>query len=209
MAVQDPSSQRILQSKAPSYLCKNMVGSECTVAGEYKFSVTLKLDSSSSIGDSSSSSAVEFCPILMLAFSTQDDSGYNLGALNMECDPWDNALAIWTQRQKVTPREWIRNYGMFLGTGFCLLAFSGFVWLQARRITTFSSCVDPCIMELDEYYNYRYPPEETLSVPETISTQNTNGNHSFSPPLQQSPTSERPEGPHSPMSAQSAVQAIP
>lgn len=192
MAIQEYSSRTIIQSKAPSYLC-DTVGTACTSAGDYSFSFTVRLDGSASNSNlgvdtsSSSSSSDDFCPVLIMAFSTEDDSGYNLGALNMECEAWDNALATWARRApKLTPRDWIRNYGMIFGTGLCLIVFSGFVWQQARRAASFRSCVDPCAMELDQYYNYRYPPQ---SIPTTIQTQESNPHrNSFNVPLHQQPT---------------------
>ena len=165
MAIQDYKTRNIIQSRAPCYLC-NMVGTSCTGKGDYTFSMDFRIVNN---GDSSSSD--DFCPVLIMAFSTEEDSGYNLGAVNMECEEWDNALATWTETHTVTPRDWLRNYGMILATGICLIIFSGFVWQQARRAATFRSCVDPCIMELDDYYSYRYPPQRAPSAPTTISTQ--------------------------------------
>ncbi|KAL7566682.1 hypothetical protein ACA910_017744 [Epithemia clementina (nom. ined.)] len=206
MAIQEYSSRTILQSKAPSYLCKYMVGTDCTFAGDYSFSFTVRLESPTNSNtdgvDSAVSSSDDFCPVLIMAFSTEADSGYNLGALNMECAAWDSALKTWAQRPKLTPRDWIRNYGMILGTGLCLIVFSGFVWQQARRVTTFSTCVDPCIMELDEYYSYRYPPERPPSIPTTISTQERIPSSSSSslPLHQQSPPfPPNPRRPNSPL----------
>jgi len=204
LAIQDSSNSLILASKTASSLC-DLIGSSCTQAGTYQFSVTSKLQDAS--GSSSSGSYDDFCPTLIASFSTEQDSGYNLGAANMECQPWDQ-FASWQQQLQHhdSPREWISDYGMFLGVAVCLVGFAAFLWHEANRIPTLNSCavVDPCTMELDQYYYYNSqvpggggagspatPPymvsstPQRNSVPRSIPTTPATGGGPLSIPLHQ------------------------
>ena len=75
----------VLTSTSPKNL-KKYVGSSCTTAGSYYFTYTSTVGSSSSY---SSSSGGSFIPFVQLAFSSETNGDYNLGAANIPCQ-WDD-----------------------------------------------------------------------------------------------------------------------
>jgi len=152
MAVYDDQGN-MLVSVNPVYLCDDLVGYECTSAGYYTFTYyRLRLpypyDSSSAGNEnqqsnedaysSSSSNSGRFLPRIQMAFSTKADSGYNLGALNLECQDWgeDNNYVSWIHNQpKRSPIEsFFVDYGMLLASITMVLAVSAFVWHQASKV---------------------------------------------------------------------------
>jgi hypothetical protein len=122
MAIYD-DSDNLLSFTTPDYLCKNYVNADCTVAGTYSFTTRLTLTRPNSNGDdevsvsgSSGSSSNNnyygygvdssyhgkvnnFYPVLSMAFSTKMDSGYNLGALNVECKEWNEQYPSYVEQQ--------------------------------------------------------------------------------------------------------------
>lgn len=129
MAVQDYSSGQILATRPSGSLC-DLSGTSCTYAGTYAFTVTTKL-----VDYSNNDYTDDFCPIIIMSFSTMEDSGYNLGAINMECEPWDTQFPEWAEHQE-TPEEWLSDYGMLLGVGLCIVIFAAFIYQQAQQIPT-------------------------------------------------------------------------
>jgi len=169
MAVYDDQNQ-LLISIDPVYLCEDLVGYECTSAGYYGFTYyRLRLpypyesndnqynnnndDYSSS---SSSGGSSRFLPKIQMAFSTKDDSGYNLGALNLECVDWggnDNYVEWSKLKPQRSPLQaFFVDYGMLLGSCAMVVAVSAFVWHQASKIKVknAASVVEPD--ELDDGY---------------------------------------------------------
>ena len=83
----------VLTSTSPKNL-KKYVGSSCTTAGSYYFTYSTTVGSSSSSSSSSGSSSSStrggaFVPFVQLAFSSETNGDYNLGAANIPCQ-WDD-----------------------------------------------------------------------------------------------------------------------
>jgi hypothetical protein len=124
----------ILVSTQSMDLCESYVGSSCTTSGSYSFSQKLKLSSS---GDGSD--ATKFVPSIQMAFSTSADGGYILGAVNIECEQWDEenpTYAHWTKAESVQLPPWQTfafKYALLIGTCVLVAGFAGTIWANAYR----------------------------------------------------------------------------
>lgn len=125
MAAYD-DNKNLLASTYPESLCDDYVGYECTKQGSYSFIYRLKF------GTPNGGNRTKFIPWIQMAFSTNGDSGYNLGAVNLECQPWDQDQPVYISwREPATTQEklldFFTNNGMLLGTMFLLSSFSFFI----------------------------------------------------------------------------------
>lgn len=122
MAAYD-DDKNLLTSTYPESLCDDYVGSECTKQGSYSFDLKLKF------GTPSGGDRNRFIPYVQMAFSTKGDFGYNLGAVNFECQVWDQDQPVYiswrepkTQQEEAI--EFVTSFGMLIGTGVLLCAFA-------------------------------------------------------------------------------------
>ncbi|GKY96150.1 hypothetical protein MPSEU_000575000 [Mayamaea pseudoterrestris] len=122
-----------LSSTDPTNLCNEYVGSDCTYAGYYKFSSRMRLPYPSSDG----SYTERFLPQMHVAFSTREDSGYNLGAMNIECDQWnditDGATWLADRPQRSRMEGLVLNYGMLILSCTMLMSLAYCLWRQASH----------------------------------------------------------------------------
>jgi hypothetical protein len=124
----------ILQSTEPMDLCENYVGTSCTASGSYNFTKKLKLPSSSYASNSS-----KFVPSIQMAFSTSADGGYILGAVNTDCEEWDEenpAYVHWTKVDPIQLPPWeafASKYSLLIGTSILLAGFAGTIWANSYR----------------------------------------------------------------------------
>lgn len=118
----------LLTSTIPENLCRDYIGRDCTKAGIYTFERKLKFGSPYG-------NRTKFRPDVHMAFSTKCDSGYNLGAVNMDCQEWDQnepAFVAWSQNSpKSATQEFAAEYGMLLGTCMALASFFAFVLVRS------------------------------------------------------------------------------
>ena len=82
MSVYAGYGNEVLTSTTPKNL-KKYVGYSCNEAGSYSFTY------SQTLGSSSSNSYGAFIPFIQIAFSSETNGDYNLGAANIPCQ-WDN-----------------------------------------------------------------------------------------------------------------------
>ena len=139
MATYD-DKQNLMSSTYPESLCADYVGADCTKQGSYSFSYKI-----GKFPTPSGTDRTMFVPDVQMAFSTEGDSGFNLGAVNIECQSWDQDQPVYISwREPVTKSERMKdfftNYGMLIGTGFALIGFMIFVWKQSGSVR---SCSDP------------------------------------------------------------------
>ena len=132
MALRDQEGH-LLAVTDPGFLCNDYVGSSCTNAGTYSFTTKLRLETPENEYAESSN----FVPQIQMAFSTKPNHGYNLGALNTECQAWDNkqpGYVPWRNDLRPTGARlfWQRN-GALCGTCVVLSCIVAFVWSQSRR----------------------------------------------------------------------------
>lgn len=148
MAVYDDQGN-ILISVDPVHLCDDLVGYECVNQGYYGFIYRLRLPypsndnnvqstSASSYSSSSSNNGGRFLPYVHMAFSTRADSGYNLGALNIQCAQWnpnEPSYVSWSlNKSSRSPLEsFTADYTILLASCLTLMMISLFVWFQASR----------------------------------------------------------------------------
>jgi hypothetical protein len=129
MAAYD-NNNNLLTSTYPEYLCKDYVGKDCTKAGTYSFEKKLKFGNPYG-------NETKFYPVIHMAFSTKGDSGYNLGAVNMQCQQWDKDQPVYVSWSNESPKtraeEVLSEYSLLIGTGFLILGISIFVWKQAKE----------------------------------------------------------------------------
>jgi hypothetical protein len=124
----------ILVSTQSMDLCENYVGASCTTSGSYSFSQKLKLSASSDYGN-----ATKFVPSIQMAFSTSADGGYNLGAVNIECEQWDEEnpdYAHWTAAEPSQLPPWETfafKYALLTGTCVLLAGFAGTIWATSYQ----------------------------------------------------------------------------
>lgn len=127
MAAYDDANN-YLASTFPERLCQDYVGNDCTRAGTYKFQRKLKFGSSYG-------NQTQFIPVIHMAFSTQSDSGYNLGAVNMECPYLDDdapAFVSWSQERVRSPvQEFFADFGMLLFSCLAIVGITTFLWRKA------------------------------------------------------------------------------
>lgn len=131
--------QNLLYAGKPTYFCQNYAGTNCNYAGDYSFQISkLKLSNYNS-GDSSSSTSgsynsnngkTSFIPTIKIAFSTEDDAGYNLGAMNIDCEDWESYQDSILERQRTSP-DFLERNGIILITSFLVFAAALFVARQA------------------------------------------------------------------------------
>jgi hypothetical protein len=131
MAVFDPSGL-LLASVEPELLCRNYIGYGCAYAGSYTFIMKLKL----SYYDGQN---YKFSPIVRMAFSTQPDSGYNLGAVNTQCKQWDANNQDYVQWKGMVPQRsptqrFLSKYGIMLGSLAALSIMAYFIYRQSAEI---------------------------------------------------------------------------
>jgi hypothetical protein len=165
MAIYDDAENLLSYTSPDYLCKNLVSNTQCTYAGTYSFTTKLTLsrpnsedmevsdstsnsnyygygsDASSSSSSSSSTSSYyhgkvnNFYPVLQMAFSTKQDSGYNLGALNVECKEWNEqypSYVAWSnQPSKTRTREILATYGLLMGTSLLLVAIIAFVWKQA------------------------------------------------------------------------------
>lgn len=114
----------LLTSTSPENLCRDYIGQDCTKAGIYSFDKKLKFGTPYG-------NQTKFYPVIHMAFSTRSDSGYNLGAVNVECQQYDQdqpASVAWSEvSPKTAQREFVVEYGMLIGTCVVLSVISVFV----------------------------------------------------------------------------------
>lgn len=132
MAAYD-DNKNLLYSTYPEPLCQDYVGSSCTKLGQYSFDYKMKFPTPYG-GD-----RTMFIPEIQMAFSTKGDSGYNLGAVNIECQPWDQdqpVYILWREPETTTEKtmDFLTNYGMLIGTGLFVSVFAAYVWYQAVSV---------------------------------------------------------------------------
>jgi hypothetical protein len=129
MAAYD-DNKNLLTSTYPEPLCEDYVGSSCTNAGSYSFVYKMKFPTPNG-GDRSN-----FVPEIQMAFSTKGDSGYNLGAVNIQCQTWDQDqpdYISWREPETAVEKfhDFVTNYGMLIGSGILISAFVLFVLYQS------------------------------------------------------------------------------
>ena len=130
MAVFDPE-KNLLASTEPEYLCYDYVKDYCTAYGSYKFQTQLtfvKPDSGTS---------KKFYPQVQMAFSTEDDYGWDLGGLNMDCPDWNpddpSQKVDWKEQKKLTKWEKLGiKYGLLAFAIVAVLGLTMWVWGKAR-----------------------------------------------------------------------------
>ncbi|CAB9509905.1 expressed unknown protein [Seminavis robusta] len=127
----------ILTSSSPKNLQK-YVGYSCNEAGSYSFTYTTTLGSSSSSSSSSSSNSYgNFIPYHQIAFSSQTNGDYNLGAANIPCDQWEDEnnheWAMVTAQSTFTTRDFFIEYGILIGT-FCVMGVFVAVVVRQRLV---------------------------------------------------------------------------
>ena len=132
MALRDQEGH-VLAVTDPGFLCNDYVGASCTNAGSYTFTTKLRLETP----ENEYATASNFVPQIQMAFSTKPNHGYNLGALNTECQAWDNkrpGYVPWMNDLRPTGARlfWQRNGALF-GTCAALTVIVAFVWSQSRR----------------------------------------------------------------------------
>jgi len=143
--------ENLLVAADPANLCEDYVGADCTSAGYYQFSSRMRLPY-----PSSDASNVLFLPQMHMAFSTQADAGYNLGAMNIECERWEDAASpsAWLEAE-AQRSSWIENfmieYGLLTLSCSMLVLLVCFVWKQASRQSPACSttCRKASLLELD------------------------------------------------------------
>ena len=132
MAMYDDQDQ-LLASTEPANLCDDFVGSDCTSAGYYKFSSRMRLPYPAS----ETYSEERFLPQMHMAFSTSSDSGYNLGAMNIECEQWDEVTDGTTWLANNPPKSGINgflsDYGLLVLSCVVLGSLASFLWRRAAE----------------------------------------------------------------------------
>lgn len=129
MAVYDDQGN-LLTANQPVYLCKDLVGYDCTVAGYYSFSTRMRLPYPY---DTSSASASQFLPDVHMAFSTKADSGYNLGGLNVECQRNDPNSVTWTRPKRTPVEAFVLDFGLLVFSGIILTILAVFLWRRSSE----------------------------------------------------------------------------
>jgi hypothetical protein len=118
----------LLTSTGSENLCRDYIGRDCTKAGIYTFEKKLKFGSPYG-------NRTKFQPEIHMAFSTQSDSGYNLGAVNMECMEWDQnepAFVAWSSNApKSATQEFAAEYGMLIGTCVLISGIAAYVLIRS------------------------------------------------------------------------------
>jgi hypothetical protein len=130
--------QNVLTSTEPTNLCEEYVGNACTNAGYYTFSSRMRLP----YPPSETSKDASFLPQMHIAFSTQPDFGYNLGAMNIECEKWDSSGASWlaNKRRRSPLESFMVDYGLLVVSCLFLSGLCAFVWRQAGIRISYTSC---------------------------------------------------------------------
>jgi hypothetical protein len=123
MAAYDDANNLLTTTNSEN-LCRDYVGQDCTKAGIYTFEKKVKFETPYA-------SQSKFRPVIQMAFSTKSDSGYNLGAINMECVESDQnqpAFVAWSEESPSTAgHNFGAEYGMLLGTCCVLVVVSAFI----------------------------------------------------------------------------------
>jgi hypothetical protein len=126
----------ILVSTSPKNLAK-YVGYSCGQVGSYSFTYTTTLGSSYSSSYSSSSSNNyygNFYPYTQIAFSSETNGDYNLGAANIPCNKWedDHEWTMITAQSTFTAHDFVAEYGILLGT-FAVMTLFLLVFVRRLR----------------------------------------------------------------------------
>lgn len=125
-------ANNLLTSTYPEQLCQNYLGGiDCTKAGTYNFQKKLKFGTPYR----NSANRTKFYPEVHMAFSTRSDSGYNLGAVNMECQQWDQDQPTYVAWHNESPRtklgEFVIQYGLLIVTGALLIAMASYIYVRS------------------------------------------------------------------------------
>lgn len=115
MSVYAGYGNEVLTATSPKNL-KKYVGYSCNVAGSYSYTYSTTL---------SSSGSGSFVPYIQIAFSSETNGDYNLGAANIPCRWDDQEFGEWTEitakSSQFTSRDFAIEYGILIGTvAFCL-----------------------------------------------------------------------------------------
>jgi hypothetical protein len=131
MAVYDDQGS-LLISTQPAYLCEFYVGKTCKYAGSYGFSTTVRLQYPAP--SSSNTASDRFLPSVHMAFSTQPDSGYNLGAINIQCQQWESTASTWASKkaEKTPFHQFVLSYGLLMISCSMLITVSAYLWKQTE-----------------------------------------------------------------------------
>jgi hypothetical protein len=127
MAISD-NNNNMLMTSGPIDFCENLITYECAFKGTYNFQTKMKLTAPES------GNQTKFYPYIQMAFSTLPDSGYNLGAVNVNCRNQENPTYVsWVDnpRQRSRLEDFAADNGMLIGACVLLALFSGFVWNRA------------------------------------------------------------------------------
>ena len=125
-------ANNLLMSTYPEQMCQNYLnGMDCTKAGTYNFEKKLKFGTPYS----GNANRTKFYPVIHMAFSTKSDSGYNLGAVNMECQQWDQdqpSFVAWSDESpRTSGQEFAIDYGLLIVTGVMLTVFGLYIWARS------------------------------------------------------------------------------
>ena len=132
-------ANNLLMSTYPEQMCENYLnGMDCTKAGTYNFEKKLKFGTPYG----GNANRTKFYPVIHMAFSTRSDSGYNLGAVNMECEQWDQdqpSYVAWSaESPRTSAQEFAVDNGLLFLTGVLLTAFGFYIWARSRDNQVFA-----------------------------------------------------------------------
>jgi len=124
-------ANNLLMSTYPEQLCQNYLGGfDCTKAGTYNFQKKIKFGT-----PYGNANQTKFYPEIHMAFSTKSDSGYNLGAVNIECQQWNQdqpSYVAWSDESPRTPaEEFVIAYGLLIVTSMMLFAMGSFIYYRS------------------------------------------------------------------------------
>lgn len=131
-------NDNLLVSTQPVDFCDNLVGKDCVTTGSYKFSTRVKLETPTE------GQQKGFYPVVRVAFSTEQDYGYNLGAINMYCarlGQSSQAIAEWgmDRSPKSRIKMFIESNGMLMVALIGVVAFGAFVYIKSNEAPLDSS----------------------------------------------------------------------
>ena len=119
----------ILTTTTPENLCRDYIGQDCTRAGIYTFEKRLRFDTPNG-------NQTKFYPVIQMAFSTKSDSGYNLGAINMQClesDQNQPAFVSWSdESRRSIHHNFGVEYGMLIATCCLLIVISALIVKRSK-----------------------------------------------------------------------------
>jgi hypothetical protein len=119
----------MLTSTTPENLCRDYIEQDCTRAGIYTFEKRLRFETPNG-------NQTKFYPIIQMAFSTKSDSGYNLGAINMQCVESDQnqpAFVAWSEEsRRSVHHNFGVEYGMLIATCCLLIVISAAIVKRSK-----------------------------------------------------------------------------